>query len=168
MAKKHKTVADGVLRVPAASSPEGVPIWLAELDMWADAYLREDPSRPGADELKKVKKLLSQYRRAAGSDPERAMWAAMHLLHTMWIAQMHDAKPMIDGGVTAYRASERENRKRSLDAAPRYDAWQKAADEIWKRKPNLSVKRTAELIAQEKHDAAASTIRQAIKKPTKI
>lgn len=163
---KARSVADGVLRVPAAARPGGVPRWLDELDMWASAHLREDKDRPGAAVLREVRGYYSKFRNAVGNNPDEAVWAAMRLLHAMWIAQMFDARQMIESGVTSFRGQERENRKREAQAAARHAEWQKAAEGIWKRRPDLSVNATANLIAN-RDGGSASTIRQAIKKPAK-
>lgn len=130
MATKPKTVADGVLRVREAEKPADVPRWLNDLDMWASAHLNDDKSRPGAKPLKEVKGYYTQFRNAAGRDPETATWAALRMLQAMWIAQMMDGRQMIDGGVKRYRAAETQNRTVSTAAERQRELWRKQAADL--------------------------------------
>jgi len=128
MTKRTKTVADGVLRAREAASPDDVPRWLHDLSLFAVAYLVEDENRPGAAALKEVKSWYSKFRRAkAANDPEAATWAAMRMLHVMWLAQLSDAQTMIESGVSQYRVFESKNLAESRAAEAEREEWRKKA-----------------------------------------
>lgn len=168
---KRLNVADAALRTPPAASPDDVPLWLREMEIWAEGFLRFDADAPGASSLTEARKFIRQCNRAlASGDAQRATWAGMRAIDHLWRAQMLDALPMVTSGVTTYRAAENANAESIERSKARYAAWQARAGEIWRLNPRLSKPDMGERLAREfagnpELSAKASTIRKRLRKP---
>ncbi len=135
--------------------------WSARIESGAKAYLHIDPNRPGAKNLRKALECVALMRKCIeAKDSSGAAWMASAAVQAIWQAEVADARAMIDLGARAVRGRERANVKKSRDAAPTHDQWQRQANAYWEKRPNLTVRAVARLI-----DAARfETIRRVIKK----
>lgn len=162
---KRLPVADGILRAKPAGVPKYLLRWIGELEEWQAAFFRHEPTAPGAYDLTRAGQRLRECRQAlAEGDAERAAWAGMRAVDHLWRAQMLDAVPMMDAGVTTYRAAESANAAAAARAKTRYAAWQARAEEIWRTNPRLTKRDMGSRLASE-FPANPDTIRKAIRKP---
>jgi hypothetical protein len=135
--------------------------------MWAGAFLRNDPERPGAAQLRRVRKLKNLAINSIQSgDTLTAAWAAMHALDALWLAQTFDGYKMTVAGVKSTRAYQKANDEKARIAEEKHAGWQAHADKVWARRPTLSESAVAKIIAAETKESH-NTIRQSIRKPGK-
>lgn len=96
-------VADAALRTPVAAEPAETQKWIEDLALFANAFLVNDPTRPGARELQRVRRFAYKALGAIQSnDAQTAAWASMRLLQAAWLAQMLDGERIIRAGASGF------------------------------------------------------------------
>lgn len=131
-------VCEWVSLRPTGKLPRGISTF-TQIKAAAETYLHCNPDRPGASDLKHALNLANQTISAIESGfAEEAAWLGAQTVHAYWRAELADAKPMITGGVSAFRAAERENMDRSKKAKNEHLAWKNKAEELRKNPQHQS------------------------------
>lgn len=113
--------------------------WLNRIERSARYHLDINPNRIGARQLREALKMVIYTRRCIEAGrADGAAFSALAALQAAWAAEIAEGRDMIDAGVKRFRAAEKANSGKSLQAEQIHADWQRKADAIRRRRPNLS------------------------------